>query len=75
MEHDCLDCVYPRLLSVDEVAELLDKTRQHISLLCRSGDIVAQQISGRWVITPKAVELYKAKPKNGRGKYPRKPSK
>ena len=71
MEHDCHDCILPKLVSAKEAASELNITKQHFTRLCRDGDIVAQYISQRWITTPAALNMYKAKPKNGRGKYDR----
>lgn len=62
-----LDPLLPKLFAPKDIVEELEMTPQHISRLCRSGEITAQKIGQTWIITPLAVALYKKKPKNGRG--------
>lgn len=59
------------LLSPAVAADELDLSRQHVQRLCASGDIPAQKIGRMWVISREQLDWYKAKPKNGRGKYDR----
>ena len=61
------------LFSPPEAAEQLGLTPEYVASLCKSGDINARKVGRQWVISREALDAYKAKPKNGRGKYLRKP--
>ena len=63
------------LFSPADAAIELDLSRQHVQRLCEGGEIPAQKIGRMWVISREQLEWYRAKPKNGRGKYSRKPKK
>lgn len=68
MEHtEPLDPLLPELYIPSEITGEFDMTQENITRLCRIGDIVAQKKGRTWIITRAAIELYKKKPKNGRG--------
>lgn len=66
---DKVDTLHTLMLSAQEVADEIRKTPQHISDLCRRGEIRAKRISGRWVITRPALDEYKSTSRDGRSKH------
>lgn len=48
------------VISSQEAAQLLGKTRQWVAELCRRGLIDCQRIGRDWIISRESVERYKA---------------
>lgn len=60
-----------KLYTTQEVAEMLDMTRQHVSLLARKHGL-GQMFGSSWMFTPADVKRLEQRPR--RGTYARKTS-
>lgn len=47
-----------KLLTVSDVADLMQVTEGHVRLLCQEGQLPAIKVAGQWRITPYAYRQY-----------------